>query len=85
MARAKRRCMHGKRLKRSPIRQDSTSTSKVDTTFIDRVFNKQRVNSELEKDNRYTTGDARGLKKSKEHYTGVKVGGGSETFLGEIN
>ena len=78
--RCKRRYMHGKKMRRSPIHQD------IDTTFVDKVFAKVRVDEGLDKSGRYKEGETRGKEKPFGHYAGVGVGGGSKkTFLGEIN
>ena len=76
----KRRYMHGKRRRMYQLHQD------VDTTFVDKVYTKTKVDEELEKSGHYSEGSARGKKKSGEHYVGKDVGGGSKkTFLGELN
>jgi hypothetical protein len=71
--------MHGKKMRRSPIHQD------VDTTLVDKVFAKVRVDEELDKRGRYKEGDTRGKKKPFGHYKGISAGGGSKkTFLGTL-
>jgi len=50
----KRRFMHGKRRKRSPIKND------VDTTFADAVYSKTKVDESLTKSGHHTEGDLRG-------------------------
>ena len=62
----KRRFMHGKRLRRSPIK----NTDDVDTTFADKVYNKDKVDENLTKSGRHTEGNIRGDKKSEYHETG---------------
>jgi len=46
-----RRYMHGKRRRRSPIKQD------VDTTAVDRVYTEERVNTDLRKKGLHTEGE----------------------------
>ena len=62
----KRRFMHGKRLRRSPIK----NTDNVDTTFADAVYSKTKVDESLTKSGRHTEGNIRGDKKSEYHETG---------------
>ena len=80
----KRRFMHGKRRKRSPLHQDTTAPQDVDTTWADTVYTKERVDSGLDKSGHYTTKSARGKKKPSEHYTGKVVSGG-KVFLGDVD
>ena len=78
--RCNRRYMHGKKMRRSPIHQN------VDTTLVDKVFAKARVDEELDKRDRYKEGDARGKNKPFGHYGGISAGGGSkQTFLGTLD
>jgi len=62
----KRRFMHGKRLRRSPIK----NTDDVDTTFADAVYSKTKVDESLTKSGHHTEGNIRGDKKSEYHETG---------------
>ena len=62
----KRRFMHGKRLRRSPIK----NTDDVDTTYVDTVYSKDKVDENLTKGGYHTEGDIRGDKKSEYHETG---------------
>jgi len=50
--------------KNSPLKQD------VDTTLVDKVYNKNRVDENLRKSGHHTEGALRGKKKSKYHDTG---------------
>ena len=82
--------MHGKRRKRSPLHQDTsvidTTKGDVDTTWVDKVYTKGKVDTELDKSGHYSEGSTRGKKKSEEHYTGKAIGGGNKkTFLGELD
>ena len=75
---SKRRYMHGKRRRRSPIKD-------VDTTFADRIYTKERVDKSLEDTGHYTHKGGRGKKREIESYTGKPVGGGSgKIFLGGL-
>ena len=74
----KRRYMHGKRRRRSPLHQD------VDTTLVDKVYTKERVDTELEKSGHYSEKSIRGKKKPSEHYTGKSTGGG-KVFSGSLD
>ena len=78
MIKCKRRFMHGKRRRKSPIKQD------LDLSLTDTVYTKQRVDSELRKSGHYAGPKdslARGKKRESESYTGKDVGGGM-VFLG---
>ena len=67
----KRRFMHGKRRRRSPIKNDV-----LDTTWADQVYAKTKVDADLTKKGYHTSGvtesggSLRGHKKSKYHHTG---------------
>ena len=76
--------MHGKRRKRSPLHQDTTASLDVDTTWADKVYTKERVDSELDTSGHYTTARARGKKKPSEHYSGKVVPGG-KVFSGNLD
>ena len=80
--------MHGKRRRRSPLHQDvsviDTTKGDVDTTLVDKVYTKTRVDEELEKSGHYSEGTTRGKKKPEEHYTGKIVEGG-KIFKGELD
>ena len=69
--------MHGKRRKRSPIKD-------IDPEFADRVYTKERVDKTLEDTGHYTHKGGRGKKREEESYTGVDVGGGT-IFKGELD
>ena len=83
--------MHGKRRRRSPLHQNEPvidpTKGDLDTSFVDKIYTKTKVDEELRKSGHYSEGPARGKKKTTEHYTGqvVASGGGSKVFLGELN
>ena len=80
----KRRFMHGKRRRKSPLRQDTTRSRDIDTTWADKVYTREKVDSELDKSGHYTTESARGKKKPSEHYSGKVVSGG-KVFSGKLD
>ena len=73
--------MHGKRRRRSPLRQIDTTRGDVDTTWADKVYTKTKVDAELEKSGHHSEKGIRGKKKSKEHKTseGTSLGGSEKT------
>ena len=89
MIKCKRRFMHGKRRKRSPLHQDTsaidTTKGDVDTTWVDRVYTETKVNEELEKSGHHSEKGVRGKKKSKSHKTseGTNLGSTEKTKVPE--
>ena len=82
--------MHGKRRRRSPLRQIDTAKGDVDTTWVDKVYTETKVDEELKKSGHHSEKGLRGKKKSKSHKTSegtslgstekTKVPAGTESF-----
>ena len=74
--------MHGKRRRRSPLRQNEstidTTRGDVDTSWVDKVYTETKVDEELKKSGHHSEKGIRGKKISKSHKTseGTSLGGG---------
>ena len=78
--RCNRKFMHGKRMRRSPIRKDTpvidVTKGDVDTSLADIVYTKEKVDEELRKSGHHTEEAIRGKKVSEKHRVGTETSGG---------